>query len=170
MALDFLKKIFRKKEEVIKKEENLKPKDLDKEQISTKLVEEKKEEIKVEQNMQEVKENIATKPEIKSEKTDDELAKELMEIAPELLSQAKTPEMRKMVINIYRRMLEDNVNVKDEKEVKKWLKKHPEVAQGGEPAPKVETYRRDKPKVGRNDPCPCGSGKKYKKCCGRDEK
>ena len=25
-----------------------------------------------------------------------------------------------------------------------------------------------KNKVGRNDPCPCGSGKKYKKCCGRD--
>ena len=24
-------------------------------------------------------------------------------------------------------------------------------------------------KVGRNDPCPCGSGKKYKKCCGADE-
>nr|WP_298485451.1 SEC-C metal-binding domain-containing protein [uncultured Ruminococcus sp.] len=22
-------------------------------------------------------------------------------------------------------------------------------------------------KVGRNDPCPCGSGKKYKKCCGK---
>ena len=28
------------------------------------------------------------------------------------------------------------------------------------------TYRRESPKVGRNDPCPCGSGKKYKKCCG----
>jgi SEC-C motif-containing protein len=27
-------------------------------------------------------------------------------------------------------------------------------------------YRREAPKVGRNDPCPCGSGKKYKKCCG----
>ncbi|HIE11729.1 MAG TPA: hypothetical protein EYP62_08950, partial [Kiritimatiellae bacterium] len=26
--------------------------------------------------------------------------------------------------------------------------------------------RRTQPKVGRNDPCPCGSGKKYKKCCG----
>ncbi|MCM1480230.1 MAG: SEC-C metal-binding domain-containing protein [Muribaculaceae bacterium] len=25
-------------------------------------------------------------------------------------------------------------------------------------------------KVGRNDPCPCGSGKKYKKCCGMDLK
>lgn len=30
------------------------------------------------------------------------------------------------------------------------------------------TVRRTTPKVGRNDPCPCGSGKKYKKCCGRD--
>jgi preprotein translocase subunit SecA len=27
--------------------------------------------------------------------------------------------------------------------------------------------KRDLPKVGRNDPCPCGSGKKYKQCCGR---
>ena len=30
----------------------------------------------------------------------------------------------------------------------------------------VETIRRTTPKVGRNDPCPCGSGKKHKKCCG----
>jgi len=28
-------------------------------------------------------------------------------------------------------------------------------------------FRRDAPKTGRNDPCPCGSGKKYKKCCGK---
>ncbi len=28
--------------------------------------------------------------------------------------------------------------------------------------------RRESPKVGRNDPCPCGSGKKYKKCCGQE--
>jgi len=28
-----------------------------------------------------------------------------------------------------------------------------------------ETVRREGPKVGRNDPCPCGSGKKFKKCC-----
>ncbi len=33
---------------------------------------------------------------------------------------------------------------------------------------KVQTIRRDIPKVGRNDPCPCGSGKKYKKCCGQN--
>jgi uncharacterized protein len=31
---------------------------------------------------------------------------------------------------------------------------------------KVDTVRRDTPKVGRNDPCPCGSGKKYKHCHG----
>ena len=30
-------------------------------------------------------------------------------------------------------------------------------------------YRRTAPKVGRNDPCPCGSGKKYKKCCAAKE-
>ena len=32
---------------------------------------------------------------------------------------------------------------------------------------KPQTYRRAQAKVGRNDPCTCGSGKKYKKCCGR---
>ena len=30
------------------------------------------------------------------------------------------------------------------------------------------TIRREEPKVGRNDPCPCGSGKKFKQCCGAD--
>ncbi len=30
----------------------------------------------------------------------------------------------------------------------------------------VETVRRTNPKTGRNDPCPCGSGKKFKNCCG----
>ena len=34
---------------------------------------------------------------------------------------------------------------------------------------KVGTYRREVPKTGRNDPCPCASGKKYKRCCGRGE-
>ena len=39
---------------------------------------------------------------------------------------------------------------------------------GGQlPQGKVDTYKREAPKVGRNDPCPCGSGKKFKKCCGQ---
>ncbi len=33
--------------------------------------------------------------------------------------------------------------------------------------PEQMPYVRENPKVGRNDPCPCGSGKKYKKCCGK---
>jgi preprotein translocase subunit SecA len=42
------------------------------------------------------------------------------------------------------------------------------AAYGGQlPEEKVSTYKRQDPKVGRNDPCPCGSGKKYKKCCGK---
>jgi uncharacterized protein YecA (UPF0149 family) len=32
--------------------------------------------------------------------------------------------------------------------------------------PQPRTIIRKGPKIGRNDPCPCGSGKKYKKCCG----
>lgn len=35
-------------------------------------------------------------------------------------------------------------------------------------AKKMHTYVREGKKIGRNDPCPCGSGKKYKKCCGRN--
>lgn len=37
----------------------------------------------------------------------------------------------------------------------------------GQEAQAKQPVRRDQPKVGRNDPCPCGSGKKHKKCCGR---
>ena len=40
----------------------------------------------------------------------------------------------------------------------------PREASGG--TDEVQTIRREGPKVGRNDPCPCGSGKKYKKCHG----
>jgi preprotein translocase subunit SecA len=38
---------------------------------------------------------------------------------------------------------------------------------GGEAARKVETMKREQPKVGRNEPCPCGSGKKFKQCHGK---
>ena len=40
-------------------------------------------------------------------------------------------------------------------------------AGNGDGSEKGRTVRNDKKKVGVNDPCPCGSGKKYKKCCGR---
>ncbi|MGB5441507.1 MAG: SEC-C metal-binding domain-containing protein, partial [Gammaproteobacteria bacterium] len=39
------------------------------------------------------------------------------------------------------------------------------LARRSEEAPPAKPQRRLEPRVGRNDPCPCGSGKKYKKCC-----
>jgi hypothetical protein len=42
----------------------------------------------------------------------------------------------------------------------------PEAPDGDyDPIAAPVTIRREEPKIGRNDPCPCGSGKKYKKCC-----
>jgi preprotein translocase subunit SecA len=47
-------------------------------------------------------------------------------------------------------------------------KEQPLVFSGGGDAPAAKKpVKREAKKVGRNDPCPCGSGKKYKKCCGR---
>ncbi|MBA2585076.1 MAG: preprotein translocase subunit SecA [Chthoniobacterales bacterium] len=42
-----------------------------------------------------------------------------------------------------------------------------EDGDGAEVKLELAPVRRDMPKVGRNDPCPCGSGKKFKNCCGR---
>jgi hypothetical protein len=39
---------------------------------------------------------------------------------------------------------------------------------GRRPGERLGPVIRDQPKVGRNEPCPCGSGKKFKKCCGRN--
>jgi len=42
------------------------------------------------------------------------------------------------------------------------------AAQAPQGEVKVKQIKLEQPKVGRNEPCPCGSGKKYKKCCGRN--
>jgi len=44
-----------------------------------------------------------------------------------------------------------------------------QAAAAARQAPRVVTITRGVPRVGRNDPCPCGSGKKYKKCCGKEQ-
>ncbi|OGV62175.1 MAG: hypothetical protein A3K19_01300 [Lentisphaerae bacterium RIFOXYB12_FULL_65_16] len=41
-----------------------------------------------------------------------------------------------------------------------------DTPRGSEPDDVPPSHIRESPKVGRNEPCPCGSGKKYKKCCG----
>ena len=69
-------------------------------------------------------------------------------------------------------MQKDGVDVKDQNAVKAWIEKNKDaIAKGKFSAPpedegaKVETFVKTGPDIGRNDPCTCGSGKKYKKCC-----
>jgi len=45
----------------------------------------------------------------------------------------------------------------------------PQAAPKPQERQKPVTVRREEPKIGRNDPCPCGSGKKYKNCCGKNQ-
>ncbi len=57
----------------------------------------------------------------------------------------------------------ENVNLREEPEMQQLTYSGGD----GEPNPRPKSPRRVERKVGRNDPCPCGSGKKYKKCHGR---
>ena len=62
---------------------------------------------------------------------------------------------------------DDGVDDEDRDDDGDWdfLPFEPSVHGDGD-SPPPETYVRPDPKIGRNEPCPCGSGKKYKKCCG----
>ncbi|MDD5475511.1 MAG: SEC-C metal-binding domain-containing protein [Syntrophales bacterium] len=61
------------------------------------------------------------------------------------------------------------VQVRREEEVSdiEQKRKREYVMSRGDHDAKVKTVRRKEEKVGRNDPCPCGSGKKFKRCCGK---
>ncbi len=62
-----------------------------------------------------------------------------------------------------------SVQVRENREISREQVAKPTSTSGaGDNSVKKEPIRKDK-KVGRNDPCPCGSGKKYKKCCGLNE-
>jgi preprotein translocase subunit SecA len=61
------------------------------------------------------------------------------------------------------------VQIQREEEIEEMQEKQRQdyVMSRGEDTVAPKTVRRDHDKIGRNDPCPCGSGKKYKKCCGQ---
>ncbi|MBQ2675952.1 MAG: preprotein translocase subunit SecA [Clostridia bacterium] len=62
-----------------------------------------------------------------------------------------------------------NVRIRREEDVKReQVAKVTSEGAGGDGSVKKEPIKKGK-KIGRNDPCPCGSGKKYKKCCGANE-
>ncbi len=60
------------------------------------------------------------------------------------------------------------VKIQREEEVEEIRQKQKQdyILSRGEDIPATQTVKREGQKIGRNDPCPCGSGKKYKKCCG----
>jgi preprotein translocase subunit SecA len=70
--------------------------------------------------------------------------------------------------NTFQPLTRLQLQVVREEEFKHEEQKDLQYAGGEEPGQeKKAPVRRAAPKVGRNDPCPCGSGKKYKQCCGR---
>ena len=84
---------------------------------------------------------------------------------PQLLAAAKNPSVLKKVREIEDKMKKDGVDTADMKAVQAWIEKNKEAIMP-KPLPKVATVHREEAKIGRNDPCSCGSGKKYKKCHG----
>ena len=98
----------------------------------------------------------------------DKLEKEIDALPDAFKMQLKDPKVKERFMSIARRMEADGVNFKSIRQMKKWMKEHEqELRKEGNPEqPHVETVVHEGPRIGRNDPCPCGSGKKYKKCCG----
>lgn len=104
------------------------------------------------------------------ESIEQRIEKEIDSLPGIIKNKLKDPQIKQRFIDIAKRMEKDGVDFKSIRQMKKWMKEH-EAELKAEQAggvPKVETVVHDGPRIGRNDPCPCGSGKKYKKCCGKD--
>jgi len=84
---------------------------------------------------------------------------------PQILAAAKNPSVLKKARELQERMEKDGVNTSDVKAVQAWIEQH-KAELIGQPGPKPQTYVRESPRLGRNDPCHCGSGKKFKRCHG----
>lgn len=106
----------------------------------------------------------------KKESIEERLEREIDSLPAMFKGKLKDPVVKKRLIEIAKRMEKDGVDFKNIRQMKKWMKEHEAElraeVQGGAAPQKVETVVHEGPRIGRNDPCPCGSGKKYKKCCG----
>jgi len=89
-----------------------------------------------------------------------EYKKEAFELFEELTQRIST----ECVSRVFR------VQVREERKIRKKVQRPQKLSYNtSESEAQPTTQKRESKKVGRNDPCPCGSGKKYKKCCGRNE-
>jgi preprotein translocase subunit SecA len=92
-----------------------------------------------------------------------EYKKESFGIFSDMYNSIQTESLR-VIMHVQIRQNEEIMNRRREQKVREERKDI--FAEGGQEAKKQEPVRRAAPKVGRNDPCPCGSGKKYKNCHG----
>ena len=79
----------------------------------------------------------------------------------------KDPSLKERFIKVAKQMEADGVDMSSPSAMRKWAKANQKKI-------REQEYGAVKPIVknkesGRNDPCPCGSGKKYKKCCGANK-
>ena len=119
--------------------------------------------------------SVAPQPKKAEEKAPKEsieqrIEREMDSLPGVIRNKLKDPQIKQRFIDIAKRMEKDGVNFQSLRQMKKWMKEHEaelKAEQNGD-VPKVETVVHEGPRIGRNDPCPCGSGKKYKKCCGKD--
>ena len=104
------------------------------------------------------------------ESIEQRIEREMDSLPGMIKSKLKDPQIKQRFIDIAKRMEKDGVNFQSLRQMKKWMKEHEAElkAEQNSHIAKVETVVHEGPRIGRNDPCPCGSGKKYKKCCGKD--
>ncbi len=112
----------------------------------------------------------ADKP-AKKESIEQRIEREIESLPGMIKNKLKDPQIKQRFIDIAKRMEKDGVDFKSIRQMKKWMKEHEAElkAENATGVQKVETVVHEGPRIGRNDPCPCGSGKKYKKCCGADK-
>ena len=106
------------------------------------------------------------------------LARQVQKIGPQIVKNSQDPRYWGMAKSFVMAAMEADVDVTDEKQMQLFMhmqnlqaiqqtqSAQEELAPLAISDPSVP-YKRSHHKIGRNEPCPCGSGKKYKKCCGR---
>lgn len=92
------------------------------------------------------------------------LAKKVARIDKQIVREASDPTNWGMAKSFAMAALEAGVDVTNEEELNEFMARFDMQQALGLPMGNTTI---SKPKIGRNDPCPCGSGKRYKHCCGR---
>jgi len=95
------------------------------------------------------------------------LAKKVARIDKQIVRAASDPRRWGMAKSLVMAAMDAGVDVTDEEEMAAFTASLNLQRALGLPA---QTNIEPVPKIGRNDPCPCGSGKKYKYCCGRRDR